>query len=439
MEALVILLGEVLYLLRLLVLLVIGGIAVILVSLLADFALPRLRDGMFGERLRDWWTTLEPWRELLAQIRTAILYALLAMAIGIPLANHLLFAPAMRLVMAFAERRSQIATTFETASGDLFAGTLRLGGVSARRQFNLNDGLADERGNFDLKAGRVSAQIDMTTLMDSTALLKSLSVENAGGTFRQREPRRIFFSRDNGGQIRGMRKFHVERLELRQIEVAFWNKNGDPVSISLKTVATPAFRSDYALFDMLLRSDVAGQLNGRDFTFSVRSSDGRPISQWRMPNQDAAAISRLITQQPVGWFAQGSLSLDVDHRWQQGQRPAFRSDWALRLRDLNTQMPKAESGWDMILAQDVMDYIKAKGGDVDLRFSTDMDESRFENISWLDVYQLWTPLMGLMETAIAGGSDEDAARFRASVEDRPRRRQEFARRNRNWYSPGRGE
>ena len=80
-------------------------------------------------------------------------------------------------------KRTHTELDFKTVSGNIFSGTIIFEDLHARRA-------SETRSSFDLKAGRLHADIDPWTLVFRPISFRSLSVETVSGTLRQPERRK---------------------------------------------------------------------------------------------------------------------------------------------------------------------------------------------------------------------------------------------------------
>jgi hypothetical protein len=164
------------------------------------------------------------------------------------------------------------------------------------------------------------------------------------------------------------------------------------------------FRSNFAVFDLLFRSNVAGQIDGHDILVSTRNIDGGRITQWRMPDLPMASVSRFVAEPPIGWLREGTLTVSVDDRWVLAKRAEIDMDWNIRMRGARAQPHKGASVLEQTFALPIVAYINSKDGNIDLRFKLVMNESQFEDLVSPDAGALWTTLVRSMSRAIAAGT-----------------------------------
>src|SRR5262249_46648688 len=231
------------------------------------------------------------------------------------------------------------------------------------------------------------------------------------GTFHQQEKQGTGRNVHDAGRIRAKRRFRIEDLTLRNVDVALSKGDKAPVAISLKSVTSMPLRSHFAVFDLLFRSNVAGQIDGHDILISTRSKDGASITQWRMPDLPIVSVSRFVTNPPVGWLREGTLTVNVDDQWALGKQTEINMDWEIRMRGARAGPRIGANVLEQTFALPIINYINSKDGDIDLHFKLAMNENQFEDMASPDAGALWNALMQSIAKAIATGTgmkSEDA-------------------------------
>jgi hypothetical protein len=208
----------------------------------------------------------------------------------------------------------------------------------------------------------------------------------------------------------------VTKLTLTNVDIALSRGEGMPVAVSLKSVTSAPFRSNFAVFDTLFRSNVVGQIDGHDISISMQQTDGGRVTQWRMPDLPAASISRFVTKPPIGWLREGVLNVSVDDRWKLGAQDAIEMDWNIRMQGVHAEANNGAGAIERALAVPIIGYINSREGNGDLRFKLLMNENQFENMVSLDAGALWKALLRSMASSIAGGTGEKTQDVRQSLE-----------------------
>ena len=420
MEALVILLAEFLTALLIPALIVAAEVAAFLLSLLFYLAVllcfgrrrvvPPSVGAPSGVPKQGWKDTIQNWGTAAWRIRKAAVIGL-ALTIGtLALANTVFFEPTVRLILLMVGRRTDTELAFKSVSGNLFTGHFTFEDISAKR-------ISDIKSSFDLKVRNFSMDLNLLTLLDPPIVFDALSADTVTGTFRL--PERTAGRngrRDSGERIKVRRKFRVETLTLKNVDVALSRGEGAPVAVSLKSVTSAPFRSNFAVFDTLFRSNVIGQIDGHDISISMQQTDGGRLTQWRMPDLPAASVSRFVTKPPIGWMREGVLDIRVDDRWTLGEQAAISMDWNVRMLGVRAEAGAAAGAIERAFATPITRYINSRQGNVDLRFRLVMDESKFENAASLDAGALWDALLQSMASSIATSAGEETKDVRQALD-----------------------
>jgi hypothetical protein len=348
----------------------------------------------------------ERWSGIFRVVTAVAFVGLVLTTTCLILVNTLFFEPTIRQVVGLVAKRAGTELEFKSVSGNLFTGRFAFESITAKR-------VSDSKGSIDLKVGGVSGDIDLRTLLIGPISFTRLSVDTVSGTFHEPERRGTGDNVRDDGRIRAKRRFRIENLTLLNVDVALSKGDAAPVAVSLKSVTSAPLRSNFAVFDFLFRSNVAGQIDGHDILISTRNTDGGRITQWRMPDLPIASVSRFVTTPPIGWLREGTVTVSVDDRWALAKRGEIDMDWNIGMRGARAEPRQGASVLELTLALPIIGYISSKDGNVDLRFKLAMNESQFEDVVSPDAGALWTTLVRSMSKAIAtatGTKPEEAQR-----------------------------
>jgi hypothetical protein len=414
MEALVILLAEFLSGPLIALVALLAEVVLFLLSFLLDLALWlffRKRGTPTGVKEGE---RQEPARRsnIPRRMRTIALAGFALSLGGLLLVNFVFFEPTARWVLAQVAKRTHTELDFKAVSGNIFSGTIIFEDLHARRS-------SETRSSFDLTARRLHADIDPWTLVFRPILFQSLAVETVSGTLRQPEKRKPAGGKtvsSDDEKIKARRTFHVQDLTLKDVNIMLSKGDNALVAVSLTSVSSAPFRSNYALFDTLFRSNLTGKIDGRDISISTQQSDGGRLTQWRMPDLQAATVSRFVTRPPVGWLRDGTLNVSVDDRWRLGIGADIDMDWNVQMQNVRAEAGEEAGLMEKTFALPVTGYINSKNGNVDLRFKLVINENKFENMSSLDASFLWDVFLQSMTKAIGIGTSDKPEAIRQGVD-----------------------
>jgi hypothetical protein len=334
------------------------------------------------------------------RLMKASLVALVLTVGGLVLVNTLFFEPVLRQVVALVAKRTKTEIAFASASGNFFTGRVTFADISAKRA-------SDTRSSFDLKARRLDADLDLWSLIARPIRYEALAIDGVTGTMHQPERKRPTGAEAEAeAQIRAKRRFRAETLTLSNVEIALSRGPNAPVAVSLTSATSAPFRSNFAIFDLLFRSNVTGRLDGHDITIVVKEVENGRITQWRTAALPAATVSRFTTKPPIGWLREGTLTINVDDRWTLAEKADIDMDWNIRMQGVRAEPHDDASLRARALALPVLKYIEAKDGNLDLRFRLLLNESQFENMVSLDASDLWSALTRAMARSIADSTGQ---------------------------------
>jgi hypothetical protein len=339
---------------------------------------------------------------ILGWMRASAFATLGLMVAALLAANFLFLDPLAERVLAAAGRHTNTEIAFTSIAGNIFTGEFALTGVKAKRE-------ATAKSSFDLAAHRLTVDIDLWTLLARPVTFETVIVEGVTGSIRSPE-RRKRTGAPGDVKLKPKRKFLIRDLALSDVAIALSKGENAPVAVVLNSVKTTGFRSNFAVFDTLFRSDVIGTLDSRELVIATEPAGIGRITRWRIPDLPADTLSRIVTRPPAGWLREGTLNVSVDDQWQLNDRNEIHMDWRVRMQGVRAEA-RADAGLiEKTMAAPVAGYIKAKDGNLDLNFTLVVNEPEFENMSSIDAGVLWSVISRSMaETMGLGGGEEEPA------------------------------
>lgn len=408
MEALVILLAELLGAPVIVALVFFATLALLIFTILLG-VLPRLfrRRSDGGEAHRNRFMLRRKRLRILAWMRASAFATLILMVAALLAGNFVFLEPLAKRVLAAVGRHTNTELTFASVSGNIFTGEFTFTGVRAKRRSAV-------KSSFDLAARRLTADIDLWTLLARPIAFETVTVEGVTGSIRSPE-RRKRSGAPADLKLKPKRKFVIRGLALSDVAIALSKGDNAPVAVALNSVKSTGFRSNFAVFDTLFRSDLSGTLDGRELAIATEPAGIGRITRWRIPDLPADTLSRIVTRPPAGWLREGTLNVSVDDRWQLDDRNDIHMDWRVRMQGVRAEA-RADAGLlEKTMALPVAGYIKGKDGNLDLNFTLVVSEPQFENMSSIDASVLWSVMSRSMREAMGlGGGEEEAATAKTS-------------------------
>jgi hypothetical protein len=245
----------------------------------------------------------------------------------------------LRWVLQRVEERTEIKIEFARATGSLFSGSAELAGVRALRRPGRWSGL-------ELDVARVTLDCRTTSFLAGDPLVDVLELEGVRGRYLRvpghgkKGARRDLLIRD----------FRVKSLSLLIHDAGSAGSAGDPGDagdagsavgtggghrVEIDSLRCARFSRQWAVFDLLLRSEMRGRIDGHPFTVSCGSEGTAHRSEWR-----AAGLPVPILSSKLGatwaWLRDGTLDATVTGKY----RPEGAGEIELTFRfDMKNAVP----------------------------------------------------------------------------------------------------
>ncbi|UCH93680.1 MAG: hypothetical protein JSV88_25895 [Candidatus Aminicenantes bacterium] len=354
MEALIVLISE------FLLVLVIAGIVFLIAGLLTLIS-GSVHLGVKAKKKKV------SWLRRLSITFTVLFIITLALALVI---NFFLFEPTARLVLGQVKTRTGIDVTFDSAKGNIFAGTVQMTGVKLKREKH-------QSSLFDLHAEDLSLDMDMTALITFKAVMEELKVTGLKGTFR-----RV----GKVTRMKSRKSFIIENFILEDIDLQFSDttRGEKPVTASVKVpkMQSAPFRSQLSIFDFLFNSTCNGTLEETSsFAIEKKESPEDRKSQWTLNDLPLELIGEYVGG-PLKLISEGSVFIEVQNQRHTGEKPGIKMDWHLVIRDIKARVPEEypDTGIKRRMADRVVSYINDHPGEFSFRFSLDIKEETFKDL-----------------------------------------------------------
>ena len=319
-------------------------------------------------------------RKLLRYLRNVLLILAVFLISGLMLINYVLLDAVTKWAVGRIEQRSGIALTYATFEGDLFKADFKFTGLHARR-------LNDPYLNFDITAQ--SVDIDMQALSNplSAVKLNHVKVTGVTGSIQRVQARDTYRER---------KSFAVQTLELDNIHLNYADETDSQRPQALDIVIddwiSQPMHSHYALFDMFLRSNAHGTLNGKGFKIDTAGSDAGRTTKWVI-NAVPVELARNLLGGPFNLMESGSVDITVADQWQLAETPDIKFAWTFNFKNLKANVPADYVGLKRKLAEHIVDYLNTRPPQFDISFSMIMNKEEFTGKSSLAAAGLWKAVL----------------------------------------------
>ncbi len=395
MEALVLIFGEMVFaLLAPLVVVVVDLIGAALAFVFSFFLSrrpePRLSRGVVRKTLI-----------ILLASATVILGALFVV-------NKLFFAESVRMVFATLERRAGIETRCSEISGSLFSGQITLSKCTIDRTDHPDS-------DFHLKLDRVDFDVQLSSLF-GTAKVQTAYVSGLRGSITRHQSQA---AAGNETTAKPRRAFVIQDLKIEDAAVNLSGVNKDgaqfELPIHLSSATSAPLRSRLALFDILFRSNAAGDIAGAGFEIETGGDSTGRQTIWRAADVPVAKFGA-VAGGALSWFHDGVVDVYVEDRWRRDGQLAIEMDWNLKFRNIEVRTPNSAGVVARLATGPIVDYVNSYDGEFPFEFQMVINESQFEYKSSLEAAGLWTAVGESIDNVLAkfgieaGGSSSDTGK-----------------------------
>ncbi|WP_108882817.1 hypothetical protein [Anderseniella sp. Alg231-50] len=297
---------------------------------------------------------------------------------GLIVINFLFLKPIGNWALAKLEQRTGIEVAASDISGNLFTGSFRLTGLTAKRE-------SSEKSSFDLKVDEVSGNLVMNSLVFGTPVFDTLSVNGVSGRFdvkkrdKDRKPRKIKTRRD----------FIVKHMMISGVTLQLYNASKEALDVNFNSVESRPLRSNYAVFDVFFRSNISGTLAGRKLEIRSAPTDGGRATTWKIDQLPVSVLGHFSDAPVISWLEQGTLDIDVTDSWKVTDRAKINMDWRLLANNVKMQIPADAGLMQKTVFIPAQKYLNGRDKPVDVSFSLVMNEDQFEGAASLEAANLW--------------------------------------------------
>jgi len=304
--------------------------------------------------------------------------AFAATIVGLVAINFLFLKPVGNWALAKLEQRTGIEVIASDISGNLFTGTFRFTGLTAKRESN-------DKSNFDLKVAEVAGDLQMSTLVFGTPVFEMLSVKDVSGRFDVKKRDRNSKSR----KIRARRNFIIRHMMISNVGLQLYNAEDEALDLRITSVESRPLRSKYAVFDLFFRSNVSGVLAGQKLEIRSAPSEGGRNTTWKIDQLPISVLGHFSDAPVISWLEEGTLDIDVTDSWKVTDRAAIDMDWRLLVHGVKMQVPADARLAQKTIFIPVQKYLNGRDKPVDISFSLVMNEKQFEGAASLEAANLW--------------------------------------------------
>jgi hypothetical protein len=291
---------------------------------------------------------------------------MLALTLAVLLiANTFFFAAIIRWSVRGLPQRHGVTIDFDGAEGNLLTGRVRLRGVSIARPRH-------PISQFDLTIGDVSVDIAILRLLRGSLEFEHAEAHEVRGAYER-------VGRD--AELLPRRGFASPRLFIEDVRITVHDAI-DPnrvaaLELAIDSLEAQPFRSQWAAFDVLFRSNARGTIDGHAFRIATREiADGR-VTSWEADDVPVHLAAAFLGG-PFAWLTDGRMDVRVIDRWALHEESLdIDMDWQLLLQDVAATAPADLPAPVQALSEPAVRFLNEHPGDVPLQFTLTINREEF--------------------------------------------------------------
>lgn len=323
--------------------------------------------GTVGIGRSGWFRKLTYWSSVIS----CVLLAVTLLAIFI--ANLFFFEPIVRRQLAKIEQKTGIGIEFKSAAGSLWQGRVELSDTTVKRGKH-------EISQLDLTADKLTFDVSVLSLFQAVAIVEEVSVDGLRGTYeRVGVPKKFKPKKPFKTELLVVTDAvvtlidHTRKEDLQRKTEA--NPQAEPITavVEIKSLKSEPFRSNFAVFDLMFRSNLEGVFAGAPISIVTDRGSETLWKFERLPIEMAAGY----VGGPLDWVSHGELDISGIDRWQ-GADSEVEMDFKIVLHDVQAVVPPDTSLLAKVVAVPTVALLNRYPKRLPLSFYLKLDEKDFE-------------------------------------------------------------
>ena len=125
-------------------------------------------------------------------------------------------------------------------------------------------------------------------------------------------------------------------------------------SLKVDSLTAKPFRSGWALFDILFRSNLKGSINRQPVLVTSQVIDGGRQTRWQAEKLPVGLVSPYL-KGPFLWIEEGTVDIDVEDRWSVNGKADIEMHWSFIFHDLKAEVPQDAAKTTKVFAVPIVD------------------------------------------------------------------------------------
>lgn len=317
---------------------------------------------------------------LLPKLRVILPAMLFTIMAGIFILNSLFFEKTVDWITQGISSKTSMSIAYENVSGSFLSGNIRFHGLKLARN-------VPEKDQFSIRAQDLAFKLNLPSLLTGKPHFKSVTIANANAHINHIMKEEQYSQHKHHHK----RKFVIDNVKLSDIQLLMTSSSKQPIKLVITDATNSQFRSDYAFFDLLFRSNVSATLNGHKIDIHSDVINGGRATTWKMNNIPLNLFSQYMPKPPLSWLSEGTADINVVDSWSLADSPEISMHWQMLIKDAKIVIPGHVGYIKHKMLAPIVKRINNKGT-YDAHFKLDLDEREFKFASSADIGKLFKHL-----------------------------------------------
>lgn len=293
----------------------------------------------------------------------------------------------LRWALARQETRTGVHVELDDIDANLLTGRCEVSGERVKRHNH-------PAGEINLSVRSAKVSLSLWSAWKRTVPIRSVSINGLRGRYNlgQLMEKTVGQSAGTKHQLpadlasKPPRRFAIEKLEISDLSIEVTDHTAQKplnLPITITRLTSSPFRSRWALFDILFRSNADGSLMGRPFNITTGGDASGRVTAWSVSDLPVEVLTTLIGG-PFSLITEGRCDVRVVDKRQLTGDGFIDMDWQFILRDVHCEVPAGLTGVRRALAVAAVPVLNANPKEVPLGFSLRIDRNRFEGARTLE-------------------------------------------------------
>ncbi len=166
--------------------------------------------------------------------------------------------------------------------------------------------------------------------------------------------------------------------------------------ILIERVEAAPLRSHYLWFDVLFRSNVIAHIDGAETRIeNSMTSDGMRQTRWGVEGIAAETLASVVGG-PFALFRSGTIDVTVSDEWTLRDRDRLQMDWLVKANEATAIVPAGTPQLLAPIAQIAINNINRSPTPWEFGFQLELSEARFKGAATLNAQQIWSEALPIV-------------------------------------------